>query len=80
MHEHMSVASEAMADLKLCLTFLKLANKFISLNLLIERQPANIFATESHKYRIGVGRAFRYEVPIHLWLSTSNNVLECSLK
>ena len=61
--------------------FLKKARKGISINIIIDRRPTNIFAMDSCENGIGgfsaeTGKAFRHEITNNLRFKVSNNVIE----
>ena len=72
---------EVMHDLSPWISFLDLANKGISINLVLESQPNSTLITDSCEYGIGgfsikTGRAFRFKITEHLQFRVSNNMLE----
>jgi hypothetical protein len=65
------LSSEEMKDLVLWKDFLVVAHTSISLNLLATREPNNILWTDASEHGLGgyslkTGRAWRWEIPLHL--------------
>lgn len=76
-----TLSAEILEDLTLWLQFLEKANTGISINLLVECYPSQIYITDSYENGIGgysllTGRAWRFELPSHLKGHVSNNILE----
>jgi len=79
--KYIRLTPEVIADLKLWLYFLEKAHTGISINLVLECRPDNIFITDSYDYSIGsflmkTGRVFWFQIPEHLHFRVSNNILE----
>jgi hypothetical protein len=68
-------------DLHLIQSFLDLAQKGFSINNLVFRKPTHLYRSDASKFGLGgyniiSGRAWRFELPIELWLRMSLNALE----
>ena len=75
------LSSEEMKDLVLWKDFLVVAHTGIDLNLLTTREPNNILRTDACEHGLGgfslkTGRAWRWEIPLHLRGRKSINFLE----
>jgi hypothetical protein len=76
---HLSPAVQA--DLSLWLSFLAAAGQGIDMNLLTFRHPTHVSRADACEHGLGgyslvTGKAWRFEIPIHLRLRTSLNSLE----
>jgi len=75
------LSSKEMKDLVLWKDFLVVAHTGIDLNLLTTREPNNILRTDACEHGLGgyslkTGRAWRWEIPLHLRGRKSINFLE----
>jgi hypothetical protein len=75
------LSSEETKDLVLWKDFLVVTHTGIDLNLLTTREPNNILRTDACEHGLGgyslkTGRAWRWEIPLHLQGSKSINFLE----
>ena len=76
-----NISDEVLANSCCWMHFLELASMGISMNLIIERRPNNIFILDSCEHRIRgyslkTRSAFYFKIPAHLWFEVSNNVLK----
>ena len=79
------MTDEALLFLSLWLSFLKITQSGISINLVLERCLDGMCVADSYEHGIGglsvkTGRDFRWSIPPHLRFRVSNNMLECVAK
>jgi hypothetical protein len=78
---HVRLSPAVQADLTLWLSFLQAAGQGIDMNLLTFRHPTHVSRADACEHGLGgyslvTGKAWRFEIPLHLRLRTSLNSLE----